>query len=147
MDYKEARDKALEHLTAMEGSGVEGPGEKAQAYMRYAELDLRITEFESYRDPIGGGGSVEPMGPPDMGGTPDPEPDPQLQGDGMPESLATPAGDDEFVYRDAGTGEFVTAEYAEANPDTTVKESVHATPAPGLDGELPGMDVREDDEA
>lgn len=26
-------------------------------------------------------------------------------------------------YRDAGTGEYVTAEYAEANPDTTVRES------------------------
>lgn len=30
--------------------------------------------------------------------------------------------DDVVVYRDAKTGEFVTEEYAKANPDTTVKE-------------------------
>lgn len=28
------------------------------------------------------------------------------------------------VYRDAATGEFVTAEYAAAHPDTTVAETV-----------------------
>ena len=29
-----------------------------------------------------------------------------------------------FVYRDAGTGEFVTEEYALENPRTTVREKI-----------------------
>jgi hypothetical protein len=32
------------------------------------------------------------------------------------------------VYRDAVTGEFVTDEYADANPATTVGETVNDTP-------------------
>jgi hypothetical protein len=37
----------------------------------------------------------------------------------------------EYAYRDAGTGEYVTPEYAKEHPDTTVREEVkpHA-PAP-----------------
>lgn len=31
--------------------------------------------------------------------------------------------DDEIKYRDATTGEYVTAEYAAAHPDTTVAET------------------------
>ena len=31
-----------------------------------------------------------------------------------------------YVYRDAKTGKFVTREYAEAHPDTTVREEVKA---------------------
>ena len=32
--------------------------------------------------------------------------------------------EDQVVYRDAVTGEFVTEEYAKANPETTVREVV-----------------------
>jgi hypothetical protein len=36
----------------------------------------------------------------------------------------------EVHYRDAGTGEFVTEEYALANPATTVKETEPDPPEP-----------------
>lgn len=38
-------------------------------------------------------------------------------------------------YRDAVTGEYVTEEYAEEHPDTTVGETVHPTPPPEPDCE------------
>lgn len=46
-----------------------------------------------------------------------------------------------FVYRDAGTGEFVTASHAEDNPQTTIKQNVRT-------GErtievLPGVDIQQ----
>lgn len=38
------------------------------------------------------------------------------------------------VYRDAGTGEYVTEEYAKANPGTTVSETEAVPPATVTDG-------------
>lgn len=38
-----------------------------------------------------------------------------------------------YMYREAGSGEFVTEEYAKANPTTTVREKIVLQPKKGAD--------------
>lgn len=64
----------------------------------------------------------EPTPDPDL--TPDPDPAPAATLDPTTEDEA-PAGQPDaqgLVYRDASSGEYVTAEYAAEHPDTTVSE-------------------------
>lgn len=63
---------------------------------------------------------------PDPEPDPEPTPDPELTPDPDPAPAATldpTTEDDDPSFRDAGTGQFVTEDYASEHPGTTVSES------------------------